>query len=355
MGPNKPLEIKEYPIMPPPPGMARLALKASGVCGTDAHIWKGRLGMPAPMIIGHEFVGVIEEISAQDSAKTGLSAGDCAIHYIACACGECLLCKEEDDANCLHLHATNVHSPEDAPHFFGGYGEYNYAPVENLIKIPAGLSPELVCAYACAGPTALHAFSLARRAACHVEKAGLAVVQGLGPVGTFAVMYLAALGIPSIVAITAGNNPEREALALRLGASHVFNLDKMGADAVTAAVRALNETGADLVFEASGSPKAIPQGMEMLRNRGVYLVPGQYSGSGKVEISPELITFRALRILGSSQYSVPDVQSYLTFLEENPHLHKEIRSLCTAYPVTEANAALADCAAGKNIKTLLVP
>ena len=49
----------------------------------------------------------------------------------------------------------------------------------------------------------------------------------------------------------------------------------------------------DLCFEASGAPAAVAQGMDILRNRGVYLIPGQYSNSGGIEIQPQIITFKA--------------------------------------------------------------
>lgn len=93
--------------------------------------------------------------------------------------------------------------------------------------------------------------------------------------------------------------------------------------------------GADLVFEASGSPVAVPQGLGMLRNRGVYLIPGQYSNSDGVQIQPEWITFRALHLIGSSQYSLQDVDLYLRFLQSHPQLWPVIDDLVTEYSVSQ--------------------
>lgn len=355
VGVDKPFELRTYPLTPAPTGMARLRLAASGVCGTDIHIHRGKLAMQSPMIIGHEFVGQVEEISEADSAASGICAGDYAIVDIATPCGTCKLCRDGDDANCINMVCSNVGDPDAAPHFWGGYAEYNYSPIRNLVKIPEGLDPKMVCVYACAGPTALHAFRLAREANFVAESAKVAVVQGLGPVGTFAVAYLASLGIPHIVALTAGDNPAREETARSLGATEIFNLDRMEADDIIQKIRALGDgIGADLVFEASGNPQAVPQGMRMLRNRGVYLIPGQYSNSGSVEIQPQLITFNALRLIGSSQYSLCDVADYLDFLKANTHLHAKISALTTSYTVSEVNKAFEDAKAGKNVKTVLV-
>jgi threonine dehydrogenase-like Zn-dependent dehydrogenase len=94
--------------------------------------------------------------------------------------------------------------------------------------------------------------------------------------------------------------------------------------------------------------------MNILRNRGFYLIPGQYSNSGGIEIQPQIITFKAVRMIGSSQYSMIDVRDYLAFLEQNPALTATIRELATCYPISETNKAFEDALAGKNIKTVLV-
>ncbi|MFR1518214.1 MAG: zinc-binding dehydrogenase [Clostridia bacterium] len=354
-GIGKPFEIREYPLTPPRAGMASLELIASGICGTDLHIHAGKIPLAPPKIIGHEFIGRIAAISEEDQAIYGVRTGDAAIVDIACPCGECLLCQTGDDANCIDMQVTNGGNPETPPHFYGGYAEYNYSPVKNLIKIPPEIDPVTACVFPCAGPTALHAFQLAKKAGVEAAHIRTAVVQGLGPVGMFAVIYLASLGVANIVAVTSRERKERDALAFRFGASHVFSLEKMDAAEIGRQVKALSRgAGADLVFEASGNPQAIPQGMELLRNRGVYLIPGQYSNSGGIEILPQTITFRALHIIGSSQYSICDVKAYLDFLIRHPALHEAIRSLASCYPMQEINQAFADAKSGKNIKTMIV-
>lgn len=354
-GVNEPFEIREYELTTPPKGYARISILASGVCGTDMHIHRGKLGIVPPKIIGHEYVGKVEEISAEDSNKYGISAGDNVIVNIACPCGDCLLCKTSDDANCINMGVTNGGDPEESPHFWGGYAEVNYSPVKNLIKVPKGLDPKTVSVFACAGSTAIHAFNLGKRANVSMENVNVAVVQGLGPVGMFAAGYLVAMGIEHVIAITGFVDEKREEIARSFGVSKVFSLDINSLDDVIAYIKSISDgLGADLVFEASGNVHAVPQGIQMLRNRGVYLVPGQYSASGGVMFNPELITFKAIQIIGSSQYSVSDVISYLEFLEENPGLHPVIDSMITEYPVSKVNEAFEDIKAAKNIKTILV-
>ena len=62
IAPRAPFEIRDYPLADPAPGMASVLLEASGLCGTDVHIWEGALAMAGPMILGHEFLGRIQAL-----------------------------------------------------------------------------------------------------------------------------------------------------------------------------------------------------------------------------------------------------------------------------------------------------
>ena len=354
-GAGVPFEVREFEVTETPSGYGRSELIASGVCGTDLHFYRGTLSVGTPTVIGHEFVGRLVDCDPDEAAAYGLKAGDNVIADIAVPCGKCLLCRNGDDANCVNMSVTNGGSIYEPPYLFGGYAEVNYTPLTNLVKIPDGLDPKVAAMFACPGPTAIHAVRLAKQANIRIDGDTAAVVQGLGPVGTFAVMYLKTLGVKKLYAITAGINKAREELALRLGADEVLNLDRDGKDRVTEKIRSENGgLGADLCFEASGAPSAIPQGMNMLRNRGAYLIPGQYSNSGGVHVEPQLITFKALQMIGSSQYSMIDVRDYLDFLCAHEELYETILSLGTYYKVSDVNRAFADALAGKNVKTLLV-
>ena len=352
-GAGQPMEIREFPITATPAGYGRSDLIASGVCGTDLHFYRGTLAVGTPSIIGHEFVGKLTDCDPAEAEKYGLAIGDNVIADIAVPCGECLLCKTGDDANCVNMGVTNGGSIEEAPYLWGGYTEVNYTPLSNLVKIPEGLDPTAAAVFACPGPTAMHAFRLGTQAGLDWAQIKVAVVQGAGPVGSYAAMYMKAMGVPTVYVIAKNVSAEREALLRKLGVDEVYDL---ATDAhITEKLQAENGgLGVDLCYEASGAPNAFPQGMNILRNRGIYLVPGQYSNAGGIEIQPQLITFKAVRIIGSSQYSMIDVKDYLAFLERNPALVPVIRDLATCYPVSEANKAFEDALAGKNVKTVLV-
>jgi len=355
MGPNTPFEVREFEVTKPPKGYGQMELIASGICGTDLHMYNGKLSVGAPSIIGHEFVGRLTDADEAEAARYGLRLGDAVIADIAVPCGECILCKSGDDANCVNMQVTNGGSIDKPPYLYGGYAEVNYTPLRNLIKVPENIDPVVAATFACPGPTAIHACALADRAGVKLSEINVAVVQGLGPVGMFAVLYLKRMGVKTVYAITSSYHPQREAAAMALGAERVFHLKTQGVEAVTRALQAENGgLGVDLCFEASGAPSAVTQGMEILRNRGVYLIPGQYSDSGGIEIQPQMITFKALHILGSSQYSMCDVHHYVAFLGENADILPTLRGMGTHYGVERINEAIADANGNRNIKTLLV-
>lgn len=354
-GAKKPFEIREYAVTPPDEGMAELKLVASGICGTDVHFYNGKLPLEPPKVLGHEFVGKIEKISDADSKKYNLSVGDSVISDIAVPCGKCKLCKNGDDANCVNMGVTNGGNPDVKPHFYGGFTEVSYAPAANLVKIPKDVDTLAACVFACPGPTVIHAFNLAKRASCGIENADTAVVIGTGPVGCMAIAYFAHLGIENIIVLTLYGSKESDDLVMSLGATKIIHIaDMTEGDIVSQITDISGGLGADVAFEASGNPKAVPLALKYLCNRGVFLVPGQYSDSGPVEIEPHLITFKALCIIGSSQYSMKDVREYLEFLESDRNLQEKIKALATCYKVEDINTAFSDIKMHKNIKTVLV-
>jgi D-arabinose 1-dehydrogenase-like Zn-dependent alcohol dehydrogenase len=357
--PQQPLAIRAYPVAEPAEGRARLALLRSGICGTDIHIHQGRLPIPGPFIPGHEFLGRVEALGPGQSADAfgqPLSAG---AEVIACAaqpCGECFTCRRGETASCLQFGVTFVRDPEEPPHFHGGFGEFLFHPTANLVRLPEGVDLDAAAAFPCAGPTLIRAAAYAGG----LEEGEVVVVQGTGPVGLFAVAYAARAGC-RVAAIGSARQPARLELARAFGAEEVHDFRAAGVEERQAAVRALAERygrgdGADVVIEASGAPDAVPEGLGLLRTRGRYLVPGQYSDSGTVAIAPHLITLRALRVIGSGQYTLADVRAYLDFLQRHADLQEAFaRTLTDRFAVADANAALARVREGASVKAVFVP
>ena len=164
MGTHKEFEVREFEVTPAPMGYGRMELIASGICGTDLHFHNGKLAIEPPTVIGHEFVGKITDLDESEAQIYGLSVGDNVIADIAVPCGECILCKNGDDANCVNMQVTNGGSIDVPPYLYGGFAEVNYTPLSNLIKIPSDVDPIVAATFACPGPTAIHACELAKKA-----------------------------------------------------------------------------------------------------------------------------------------------------------------------------------------------
>lgn len=354
---GRPLEIRRYPVLPPEPGQVRLQMITSGICGTDIHILEGRLPIPPPFIPGHEFIGRVEALGegvSTDGLGTRLRKGDSVIACVALPCGACFCCKRGETASCLNFGVSNIKDPENAPHFFGGFADQLHQPAHTLVKIPAAIDVQSVAALPCAGPTILRAVDFAGG----LSGEELVVVQGTGPVGLFAVAYAAAAGC-TVVAIGSGSIPRRLRAAGELGAQAVMDYRKTTREQRLERVQSLaaklgRGNGADTVIEASGAPDAFPEGLDLLRTLGRYIVPGQYSSSGSIAIQPELITFKALKIIGSGQYKISDIADYLTFVKKHPKIARAFAGLIDPFPLRKVKQAVRAVASGKTLKGVLV-
>ncbi len=349
------LDIRQFPVSKPNADMVRMRLKRSGICGTDMHILHGRLPFPPPFIPGHEFIGVIEDMgpkAEKDGLGQPLRPGTMAIACVADPCGQCFSCRNNGAANCLNFGVTNFKNPDTAPHFFGGFAELLYQPAKNLVNLPRGLNLDAVAAFSCAGPTVIQAFGRAGG----LTAGELVIIQGTGPVGLFAIAYATAAGC-HVGAIGSAANPARMALARKLGAKKVWdyrgNAEERLKEVKAWAKRLKRGDGADTVVEASGTPAALPEGLSLTRTRGRYLVPGQYSLSGGIEIAPQMLTFKALSVFGSAQYTLADIRSYLNFLRRNRELQTLMAACITdRWVVEDANLACAAAAEGKAVKAI---
>jgi len=343
-GANKPLEIRRYPILEPDIDEARLKLGISGICGTDLHILKGRLGIPGPLILGHEFIGSIDALNKEnaiDGLGQSIALGDNVIACVAIPCGKCFSCQRGETASCLNFGVTYFKNPDIAPHFFGGYSDTLFSPLSNIVKIPIDINIEAVAAFPCAGPTIIRACAYAG----DLEKDEIVVVQGTGAVGLFAIAWAKAAGC-EVIAIGSGSSPKRMQLAESFGAETIIDYKTTTPEErIEIVKKKANEMnrgdGADVVIEASGAPSAVPEGINLLRTRGRYLIPGQYSSSGTVNISPEIITFRALQLIGSGQFTLADIKTYLDFLSTHPELQEKFASVIThRYTIDQAEMAM---------------
>lgn len=353
--PNQPVEVREFPRPTLEPGAALLRTTYSEVCGTDVHLQHGRLqGVPYPLIPGHINVGVLEELAGPvtDAFGQPVQAGDLVtfldVHETCHNCWYCLVARASTRCPSRRVYGI-TYGADDG--LLGGWSELIYLkPGVKILPLPAGVTPELAIAGGCALPTAFHAVQRGQ-----VGLADAVVVQGSGPVGLMAAALARLAGAQQVIVIGA---PEgRLEVASQLGADVVINLATTTAEERLAQVRDLTGgRGADITIEATGSPQAVPEGLQLTRDAGVYVVVGQYTDAGPVEINPHLDLNRK-HLDVSATWGI-DLSHHYRSLQVLARFHQALpweQVISGYYGLEQANEALADVAAGRVVKAVLCP
>ena len=320
--PNHPVEIREFPEPDIAPGGMLLATEYSEVCGTDVHLWHGRLaGVPYPLIPGHVSIGFASKIRGEVIGGDGqrLKEGDRVVFYdVHRACGRCYACAVAmQPTKCP---SRKVYGITDGANdgLFGGWSEAIYLePGVVACRLPDGVAPEAYIGGGCGLVTAVHALERAR-----VQLGDRVLVQGVGAVGLSCVALARLSGATTVIAV--GDPEDRLALAREMGADLTLPLSATTPDERREAVRALTGgRGVDVAIEAAGSPRAVEEGPRLVRDGGTYVVAGHYTDVGDSRINAhELINrthldlrgcwgseaahfVRALRVLGTHAAHVP--------------------------------------------------
>jgi len=282
--PNEPVRVVEFARPPLEPGAALLHVLFSEVCGTDVHLHHGKLaGVPYPLIPGHVSVGVIEELRGPvaDVEGTPFREGDVVtfldVHETCGACYHCLVTKQS--TRCPHRKVYGItYGVKDG--LLGGWSQALYArPGVKLIHLPKQLDPETFIGGGCGLVTSLHAVDLAE-----IRLGQSVAVLGAGPVGQSAVALSALSGAAQVIAV--GDPASRLEFAGRMGATATFGLDVPAAERTDAIRRLTRGHGVDVVIEASGSPAAVSQALDLVRDGGRVVICGHYTDNGPVEIHP---------------------------------------------------------------------
>ena len=351
-----PLELKEFPLPQSiEPGGALVKVELAGICGTDVHLWHGQLPIPLPVILGHETVGVIEQIDDRppaDWAGNALAIGDRITWSSSINCNECYYCRvKPEPTRCLKRKAYGIsYDCRIAPHLFGGYADYIYLrPGTSIFKIPEQLPTEAVVGAGCALTTSLHGVARIR-----VSMGDNVVIQDSGPVGLASLAVAKSSGAAQIIVF--GGPPHRLELAKRFGADVCIDIDESSVEERKARVLELTGGfGADVVLECVGIPPAVPEGLELCRDGGRYLVLGHYGNAGAIPINPHVITRKQLVVAGSWGFEPRHTRAALAFLSRNREQFPFEKLVSKPFPLDRAFDALQATASWSTAKSAIAP
>jgi L-iditol 2-dehydrogenase len=314
--PGEPLVLRELPIPEVEPGALLVKIEVATLCGSDAHIARGRLAIESvafPVVPGHEFVGKIVEIGAGaefDSMGEELKLGDRVVWEHE-PCGKCVECTlNRQPQLCRNKNTYGLLSAEQFPYLTGGCSEYAYVfPRSGRLRVPDGVDSEWASASSCAARTVMAGYERLGRIAPWQS----VVVQGAGPLGLFATAVARRAGAKRVIVV--GAPEQRLALARAYGADHTITIEGTTTEQRAAQIRDLTEgEGADIVMEFSGGPGAVPEGIDFVRSAGRIVVVGQVS-PGVEEVEPWMITKKNVSILGSFSAGIAHYWQALQLLQ----------------------------------------
>jgi alcohol dehydrogenase len=249
---------------------ALVRIEASGICGSDLHIYHGRVPVEQGFTIGHEFVGTV--LAVGDDVER-VAVGDRVLGCFHTACATCSSCLRGDYHRCRNGqtfgHGSKLGDLQ------GAQAEQLLVPRANLTlrRVPEGMSAEVALFAGDVMGTGYHAVA-------HAEmKPGDSVaVLGLGPVGLCAVQAALAGGAAAVFAIDTVE--PRLALAREFGATAIHLTE----DDPKRAVRAATDGGADVVVDAVGDPGPLELAVSLARDAGTVSGIGAYAGRGEVPL-----------------------------------------------------------------------
>jgi 2-desacetyl-2-hydroxyethyl bacteriochlorophyllide A dehydrogenase len=255
-------DVAEPELLEPTDAIVRI--QASGVCGSDLHIYHGRVKIEPGFTIGHEYVGTVTAVGEE---VREVAVGDRVLGCFQSACGHCYFCRRglfhKCDSSRTFGHGATLGSLQ------GTQAEQALVPSADLVlrKVPEGMSDDVALFAGDVMGTGYHA-----AAESGLQPGDTAAVLGLGPVGLCAVQAAFAMGAAHVIAVD--TVAERLKMAESFGAEPVHLTEQ---DPRAAARAATEGRGVDACIDAVGDPRALELAIRLTRNCGTVQAIGVYA------------------------------------------------------------------------------
>jgi 2-desacetyl-2-hydroxyethyl bacteriochlorophyllide A dehydrogenase len=311
---------------------AIVRIEATGVCGSDLHIFHGRVKIEPGFTIGHEYVGTVLAVGDQ---VRDVKAGDRVLGCFQTACGHCWFCRRGWFHKCEQSrtfgHGATLGSLQ------GTQAEQALVPNADLVLrlVPEGMSDDVALFAGDVMGTGFHAV-----ADSGLRPGDVAAVLGLGPVGLCAVQAAKAAGAAHVIAVD--SVPERLAVAESFGAQAVHLSD---GDPRAAAREATEGRGVDVCIDAVGHPQALDMAVRLTRKCGTVQAIGVYAERAEVHLG--LVWIKSLRLCCGHANVIGHVDRVLAMmsagvLDPSPLVthHMGLEDAPEAYALYERHEAL---------------
>ena len=283
--PNAPLRLVDLPAPVPGPGQVAIRMRASGVCGTDIHVWNGHFPVPTPLVLGHEPVGVVEALGA---GVVHLKLGDrVGVSWFQKGCGRCSPCRRRKVQYCDTATSWINHG--------GGHCEVLLADADGCTLLPDGLDFAVAAPLFCAGYTVMSGYRNGRP-----QPGDRVAVIGIGGLGHLAVQVAKALG-HEVVAVTGTESKRAEAKS--------FGADEVLVVKEHAGLELAAMGGADLVLSTSNSMQHNSQVVHGLRPEGRLVTMAV--GGEPLAVDPMYLLMKQASVVGSMQDDRADLEEVL--------------------------------------------
>ena len=358
-GPGSVPVLTDVELAKPRAGEVEVTITAAGVCHSDLHVVSGDWEIATPVVLGHEGSGIVSDLGP---GVTDLSIGDHVVLSWVPSCGVCRYCLAGRPAQCLlvaevvaplgvlHDGTSRLSKDSRALHHYLGvssFAERVVVPVSGAIRVRKDAPLDVIALVGCAVATGVGAVTKT----ANVQPGSTVAIIGCGGVGLSCVQGARLAGATRIIAVDIMS--EKLELARRLGATDA--IDSSETDAV-AALRAMVPEGLDFVFDAIGKISTTEQAIAALGLGGAAVIVGLPPTGQHAKFDPLVLAEADQRILGSNYGSVVPHRDIPWLVDLYMTGDLDLDSLVSARrPLSEAPQALADLAAGRALRQLLVP
>src|SRR5919106_1796517 len=299
-------EVADPELLAPDDAIVRV--EASGICGSDLHIYHGRVEIEPGFVIGHEYVG---EVVAAGDDVTGVSMGDRVLGTYCTACGECFFCSRGEFHKCdegrVFGHGETLGSLQ------GAQAELVLVPHANLAlrRVPDGLSDDVALFAGDVMGTAFHAVE-----SRPLAEGETAAILGLGPVGLCAVQAAKTAGASEVIAIDTVEDRLRMAESFGATPVHLTEQDPR------AEVKGRTDgRWVDLAVDAVGHPDALDMALRLARKAGTVSATGVYAE--RVEVHMGVLWIKAITLTSGHANVIRHLDRVLELMSERKldHAH----------------------------------